>query len=47
MVLGLGSWTVWEQWYYIHLIDDAAYKVTAGSPLRVLREGFKNSYSID
>ena len=36
MVLGLGSWTVWEKWYYIHLIDDAAYKVTPGSPLHVI-----------
>ena len=36
MVLGLGSWTVWEKWYYIHLIDDAAYKVTPCSPLHVI-----------
>ena len=28
-ILGLGSWTLSERWYYIHLVDDTTYQVAS------------------
>ena len=28
-ILGVGTWTLSEKWYYIYLIEDTTYKVTS------------------